>query len=74
MKKALIIIVILAAPFFVLFVLTALSFLLIVSITWTHRPDLSVADIFRECVQEIKSWLRENLGSRNPSGREEKNQ
>ena len=68
MKKALIIIVILAAPFFVLFVLTALSFLLIVSITWTHRPDLSVADILWECVQEIKSWLREIIRA----GREEK--
>lgn len=65
MKKALIIIVILASPFFVL---PALSFLLIVSITWTHRPDLSVADILRECVQEIKSWLREIIRA----GREEK--
>ena len=70
MKKALIVIIIVTAPFFVL---SALSILLFVSIVWTHRPDLSVADILRECVKEIKSWLRENLGGRNTSGREEKN-
>ena len=65
MKKALIIIIVVAAPFFVL---SALSILLFVSIVWTHRPDLSVAEIFRECVQEIKSWLREIIRA----GREEK--
>ena len=65
MKKALIVIIIVTAPFFVL---SALSFLLFVSIVWTHRPDLSVADILWECVQEIKSWLREIIRA----GREEK--
>ncbi len=29
-----------------------------VSIVWTHRPDLSVADILRESVDEIKNYLR----------------
>ena len=27
---------------------------IIVSITWTHRPELSVLDIMREAVKEIK--------------------
>ena len=31
---------------------------LFVSIVWTHRPDLSVFDILRESVQEIKNYLR----------------
>jgi hypothetical protein len=69
MKKALIVIIIVTAPFFVL---SALSILLFVCIFWSHRPELSVADILGVCVKEIKSWLRENLGSRNTSGREEK--
>ena len=71
MNRVLIIIIIVAAPLFmlsVLTVLTALSILLFVSIVWTHRPDLSVGDIFRECVQKIKSWLKENIRA----GREEK--
>ena len=42
-------------------IITAVVFLplflfgvIIVSITWTHRPDLSVIDILREVVKEIK--------------------
>ena len=35
----------------VLFLL--LAGVLLVSITWTHRPDLSVLDILRELVREI---------------------
>jgi hypothetical protein len=35
----------------VLFLL--LTGVLLVSITWTHRPDLSVFDILREAVREI---------------------
>lgn len=46
----LIIILVLAA------VLTLLpGFILFVSIVWTHRPDLSVMDILRECMREIKN-------------------
>ena len=46
----LIIILVLAA------VLTLLpGFILFVSIVWTHRPDLSLIDILREAIQEIKN-------------------
>lgn len=31
---------------------------LFVSIVWTHRPDLSVIDIGRESLNEIKNYLR----------------
>lgn len=36
-------------------IITAVIF---VSIVWTHRPDLSVMDILRESVQEIKNDMR----------------
>ena len=32
-----------------------LSAILFVSIVWTHRPDLSMVGILRECVKEIKN-------------------
>ena len=46
-------IIIIAAAVFVFLplVITAVIF---VSIVWTHRPDLSVIDILREVVNEIK--------------------
>ncbi len=28
-----------------------------VSIVWTHRPDLSVLDILRESIKEIKNMI-----------------
>ena len=31
----------------------ALTGILLVSITWTHRPNLSVFDILREVIREI---------------------
>ena len=31
--------------------------IIIVSIVWTHRPDLSVVDILRESVKEIKNMI-----------------
>lgn len=31
---------------------------LFVCLVWTHRPDLSVFDILRESVVEIKNYLR----------------
>lgn len=46
--KMLIIVFILAAIFLALF---GVAF---VSIVWTYRPDLSVLDILREVVKEIK--------------------
>ncbi len=36
-------------------------FIIFVSIVWTHRPDLSVGDILRECVNEINNWLRKQM-------------
>ena len=36
-------------------IITAVIF---VSIVWTHRPDLSVMNILRESVQEIKNDMR----------------
>ena len=36
-------------------IITAVIF---VSIVWTHRPDLSVADIGRDAWKEIKEYLR----------------
>ena len=36
-------------------IITAIIF---VSIVWTHRPDLSVMDILRESVREIKNDMR----------------
>lgn len=36
-------------------IITAVIF---VSIVWTHRPDLSVMDILRESVREIKNDMR----------------
>ena len=44
------IILILAAVFILL-----PGFILFVSIVWTHRPDLSVFDILREVIKEIKN-------------------
>ena len=35
-------------------IITAVIF---VSITWTHRPELSVLDIMREAVKEIKNLI-----------------
>ena len=43
--------VILAAVVFLPLFLFGVIF---VSIVWTHRPDLSVSDIMREAVKEIK--------------------
>ena len=49
-------IIIAAAVFvFLSLVITAIIF---VSIVWTHRPDLSVMDILRESVREIKNDMR----------------
>ena len=44
-------IIIIAAVVFLPLLLFGVIF---VSIVWTHRPDLSVLDIMREAVKEIK--------------------
>ena len=31
--------------------------ILFMGIVWTHRPDLSILGIFRECVREIKNQI-----------------
>ena len=45
----------------------------IVSITWTHRPDLSVGDILWVAVQEIFG-IRKNESWQRSSGKERKNE
>ena len=47
-------IIIIAAAVFVFLPLIVLA-VIFVSIVWTHRPDLSVLDIMREAVKEIKN-------------------
>ena len=50
--KCVIVLIAFPAVFFIL-----LSGIIIVSIAWTHRPDLSVADILREAIDEIKNRI-----------------
>ena len=33
------------------------GFIFFVSIVWTHRPDLSMSDILRDAVREIKKMF-----------------
>ena len=49
--------IIIAAAVFV-FLPLIITAVLFVSIVWTHRPDLSVMDILRESVREIKNDMR----------------
>ena len=37
---------------------------LFVSLVWTHRPDLSVLDIMKEAVTEIRTEIRERTKQR----------
>ena len=50
-----------------------LSGFFIVSITWIHRPDLSVGDILWVAVQEIFG-IRKNESWQRSSGKERKNE
>ena len=50
--KYVIVLIVFPAVVFIL-----LSGIIIVSIAWTHRPDLSVADILWEAVFEIKNRI-----------------
>ena len=45
----------------------------IVSITWTHRPDLRVGDILREILREIFG-IRKNESWQRYSGKERENE
>ena len=47
-------IIIIAAVVVFVFLPLIVSAVIFVSIVWTHRPDLSVLDIMREAVKEIK--------------------
>lgn len=47
-------VIILAAVGFLLLIMTAV---ILVSIAWTHRPDLSAFDILREAMKEIKNTI-----------------
>lgn len=38
--------------------------ILFVSLVWTHRPDLSVLDIFREGVREIKHEIKNTIAGK----------
>lgn len=50
--KCIIVLIVFPAVVFIL-----LSGIFIVSIAWTHRPDLSVADILWEVICEIKNRI-----------------
>lgn len=50
-----------------------LTGLFIVSITWTHRPDLSVGDILRETLLEIFG-IRKNESWQRSSGKDRENE
>ena len=49
-ESRMIVVLLIMIPAAVFILLTGLF---IVSITWTHRPDLSVGDILRVAIQEI---------------------
>ena len=38
--------------------------ILFVSLVWTYRPDLSVLDIFREGMREIKHEIKNTIAGR----------
>ena len=40
--------------------------LIFVSIVWTHRPDLSLLDILREAIKEIKEFKNTRAGKSKP--------
>ena len=63
-------IVILFALLCVAVLFIALTGVLLVSIAWTHRPDLSVFDILREAVQEIRKTITKADREKPGSGKE----
>ena len=50
--------VLITAAVVIVFLPLILTAVIFVSIVWTHRPDLSVIDIGREALNEIKNYLR----------------
>jgi len=50
--------VLITAAVVIVFLPLILTAVVFVSIVWTHRPDLSVIDIGREALNEIKNYLR----------------
>ena len=50
--------------------LGAITFSLLVSIAWTHRPDLSVFDILKEMVQEIRKTIMKAGREKTGGGKE----
>ena len=50
--------VLITAAVAIVFLPLILTAIIFVSIVWTHRPDLSVIDIGREALNEIKNYLR----------------
>ena len=50
--------VLITAAVVIVFLPLILTAVIFVSIVWTHRPDLSVTDILRESVREIKNDMR----------------
>ena len=50
--------VLITAAVAIVFLPLILTAIIFVSIVWTHRPDLSVFDIGRETLIEIKNYLR----------------
>ena len=61
MKQALIVIVIVAAALLLMLPAGIFAFIF-VSIVWTHRPDLSVADIMLLAVLEIRDIISLKAG------------
>lgn len=50
--------VLITAAVVLVFLPLVISAVILVSIVWTHRPDLSAFDIGREALKEIKNNLR----------------
>ena len=50
--------VLITAAVVIVFLPLIITAIIFVSIVWTHRPDLSVIDILRESVKEIKNDMR----------------
>ena len=50
--------VLITAAVVIVFLPLILTAVVFVCLVWTHRPDLSVIDIGREALNEIKNYLR----------------
>ena len=52
------VLIIITAALVIVFLTLIITAVILVSIVWTHRPDLSVMDIRREALREIKNFVR----------------